>query len=190
VVSGVQVQDVLQGVVMAIKYAREHKIPYLGLCYGMQLAVIEFCRHVIGLKDAQTAEINPNAKHVIIDIMPEQKKILEEGKYGASMRLGAYDAVLKEGTIVLEAYGSKNISERHRHRYEVNNEYVEQIEKAGMVFSGTSPDGRLMEIVELPREKHPFFLGSQFHPEFKARPLHPQPLFTEFIKACLKNKKK
>ncbi len=189
----------VEGVIMAIRYAREHKIPYLGLCYGMQLAVIEFCRHVIGLKDAQTAEIDPNAKHLIIDIMPEQKKNLEDGKYGASMRLGAYDAVLKEGTIAFEAYlsagalakegESKNISERHRHRYEVNSEYVEQIEKAGMVFSGTSPDGRLMEIAELPRNKHPFFLGSQFHPEFKARPLHPHPLFTEFIKACLKNKR-
>ena len=134
---------------MAIKYARENKIPYLGLCYGMQLAVIEFCRNVIGWKDAHTAEINPKSSHVVIDIMPEQKKLMEEGKYGATMRLGAYTAVLKKGTMANIAYGKTEISERHRHRYEVNPEYIKQIEAAGMIFSGKSPDGRLMEIVEL-----------------------------------------
>ncbi|MFA6270073.1 MAG: CTP synthase [Candidatus Paceibacterota bacterium] len=178
----------IEGVIMAIKYARENKIPYLGLCYGMQLAVIEYARNVIGWNDAHTAEINPKASKVVIDIMPEQKKLLEESKYGATMRLGAYPAILKEGTIAREAYKAQEISERHRHRYEVNPEYITEIEKAGLVFSGTSPDERLMEIAELPKEKHPFFLGTQFHPEFKARPLHPHPLFTAFIEACLKNK--
>ncbi|MEI6843028.1 MAG: CTP synthase [bacterium] len=189
----------IEGVIMAIEYARVHKIPYLGLCYGMQLAVIEFCRNVIGWKDAHTAEINPKASHVVIDIMPEQKKLLEENKYGATMRLGAYPAVLKDGTIAQKAYLSAEalakadekteVSERHRHRYEVNPEYIAEIEKAGLVFSGTSPDGRLMEIAELPKDMHPFLLGTQFHPEFKARPLHPHPLFSAFIEACLKNKK-
>lgn len=183
----------IEGIIMAIKFARENKIPYLGLCYGMQLAVIEFCRNVVGWKDAHTAEINPNSSHVVIDIMPEQKKLLAEEKYGATMRLGAYQAILKEGTIALNAYaesekikGGNEISERHRHRYEVSPQYISEIEKAGMVFSGTSPDGRLMEIAELPKTAHPFFLGTQFHPEFKARPLHPHPLFSAFIGACLK----
>ncbi len=176
----------IEGVIMAIEYARKNKIPYLGLCYGMQLAVIEYARHVIGWKDAHTAEINPKASHVVIDIMTDQKKLLEDGKYGASMRLGAYPAMLRKGTIAQTAYGSNEISERHRHRYEVNPAYVDEIEKGGMVFSGTSPDGRLMEIVELPKDVHPFFLGTQFHPEFKARPLHPHPLFSAFIQAILK----
>lgn len=178
----------IEGVIMAIKFARENKIPYLGLCYGMQLAVIEYARNVVGWHDAHTAEINPDSSHVMIDIMPDQKKNLAEGKYGATMRLGAYEAVLKEGTIAHEAYNNKNISERHRHRYEVNQIYIEEIEKAGLIFSGTSPDGKLMEIAELPKTVHPFFLGTQFHPEFKARPLHPHPLFTAFIEACIKNK--
>ncbi len=178
----------IEGVIMAIKYARENKIPYLGLCYGMQLAVIEFCRNVIGWKDAHTAEINPNSSHVVIDIMPEQKKLLEEEKYGATMRLGAYPAVLKEGTMARDAYGVAEIAERHRHRYEVSPQYISEIEKEGMIFSGISPDGRLMEIAELPKSTHPFFLGTQFHPELKARPLHPHPLFSAFIDACLKNK--
>lgn len=191
----------IEGVIMAIEYVRKNKIPYLGLCYGMQLSVIEFCRNVIGWGDAHTAEINPGSSHVVIDIMPEQKKLLAENRYGATMRLGAYPAILKEGTIAHEAYLSAlsdevstksgealEISERHRHRYEVNPEYIAEIEKAGMIFSGTSPDGRLMEIAELPESVHPFFLGSQFHPEFKARPLHPHPLFSAFIKACIDSK--
>lgn len=178
----------IEGIIMAIKFARENKIPYLGLCYGMQLAVIEYARNVLGWEDAHTAEINPKSSHVVIDIMPDQKKLLEEEKYGATMRLGAYPAVLKEETHAFSAYGKKEISERHRHRYEVNPEYIADIEKAGMIFSGTSPDGRLMEIAELPKSVHPFLLGTQFHPEFKARPLHPHPLFSAFIDACLKNK--
>jgi CTP synthase len=177
----------IEGKINAIQYAREKKIPYFGLCYGMQLMTIEFARNVAKLKNANTAEINPNAPHVVIDIMPDQKKLLAEGKYGASMRLGAYPAHLKKGTIARRAYGAELISERHRHRYEVSSHYVGQLEDAGLVFSGTSPDGKLMEIAELPQDVHPFFLGTQFHPEFKARPLNPHPLFTEFIRAALKN---
>ena len=179
-------QTGVEGVIMAIRYARENKIPYLGLCYGMQLAVIEFCRNVVGWRQAHTAEINPNSSHVIIDVMPDQKKHLENENYGATMRLGAYPAKLSKGTIAEEAYGASEVSERHRHRYEVNPQFIEEIEGAGMVFSGKSPDGTLMEIAELPRSVHPFFLGTQFHPEFKARPLHPHPLFTAFVEACLK----
>ncbi len=178
----------IEGKINVIKYVRENKIPYLGLCYGMQLAVIEYARNVAGLVGANTAEINPKAPHVVIDIMPEQKKLLAENKYGASMRLGGYPALLKSKTIARDAYGAAEIRERHRHRYEVNPEYIEKIENAGLVFSGTSPDGKLMEIAELPREVHPFFLGTQFHPELLARPLHPHPLFTEFIKVAIKNK--
>jgi CTP synthase len=176
----------IEGKLRVIQHAREKKIPYFGLCYGMQLLVIEHARNVAGLKGATTAEINPRAPHVIIDVMPDQKKKIAEGNYGGTMRLGAYDAVLKKGTIARKAYGVDEISERHRHRYEVNPEYIETLEGAGLVFSGTSPNGKLMEIAELPRSEHPFFLGTQFHPEFLARPLAPHPLFTEFLKAGIK----
>jgi len=173
----------IEGKISAIKYLRENKIPFFGLCYGMQLAVIEFSRNVLGLKDAHTVEIDPETPHPVIDIMPEQKELLKEEKYGATMRLGAYPCRLREGMQAREFYGKELISERHRHRYEVNPEYVDQIFEAGLLFSGSSPDGRLMEIAELPRDRHPFFLGTQFHPEFLARPLSPHPLFTAFIKA-------
>lgn len=176
----------IEGKLNVIRYAREKKIPYFGLCYGMQLMTIEYARNVLGIKDANTAEIDPNAKGMIIDIMPDQKKKLAEGQYGASMRLGQYEAILKKGTIAHDAYGSGSVLERHRHRYEVNPEYIEKIEAAGLVFSGKSPNGHLMEIAELPKSVHPFFLGTQFHPEFLARPLRPHPLFTEFIKAAKK----
>lgn len=179
----------IEGVLMAIRFARENKIPYFGLCYGMQLMVVEYCRNVLGWKDAHTAEINPKSSHVVIDIMPEQKKNLEEGKYGATMRLGSYEANLLKGTHAHKAYGSEIIHERHRHRYEVNPEYIEEIKAKGLIFSGTSPDARLMEIAELPKDVHPFFLGTQFHPELKARPLQPHPLFSAFIEATIKNKK-
>ncbi len=179
----------IEGLIKTIEFARTKKIPYFGLCYGMQLLVIEYARNVLGWKDANTAEINPKASKVVIDIMPDQKEKIAKGDYGNSMRLGAYTAVLKKGTIAEKAYGVGEVSERHRHRYEVNPEYVEQIEKAGLVFSGTSPDGRLMEIAELPESKHPFFLGTQFHPEFLARPFAPHKLFSAFIKASLKKKK-
>jgi CTP synthase len=174
----------IEGKLKAIQYCRENKIPYFGLCYGMQLATVEFARNVLGLKGANTTEIDPKTKYPIIDILPEQKKLMAEKKYGASMRLGAYPAVLKRGTIAYKAYGHAKISERHRHRYEVNPIYVKRLEKAGLVFSGVSPSRRLMEVAELPRTVHPFFLGSQFHPELKSRPLSPHPLFKEFVKAA------
>ncbi|GMQ95511.1 MAG: CTP synthase (glutamine hydrolyzing) [Patescibacteria group bacterium] len=178
-----------QGKLNVIKFARQNNIPYFGLCYGMQLLVIEFARSVMRLKGANTAEINPSAKHLLIDIMPEQKKNLENRDFGGSMRLGEYPAVLKKGTIAADAYEKRRIGERHRHRYEVSPQYIKRLEKAGLVFSGISPDKSLMEIAELPREKHPFFVGTQFHPEFQARPLSPHPLFTEFVKAAVKKPK-
>jgi CTP synthase len=174
----------IEGKLKAIQYCRENKIPYFGLCYGMQLATVEFARNVLGLKGANTTEIDPKTKYPIIDILPEQKKFMEEKKYGASMRLGAYPAVLKKGTIAYRAYGHAKISERHRHRFEVNPAYVQRLEKGGLVFSGVSPSRRLMEVAELPRSVHPFFLGTQFHPELKSRPLNPHPLFKEFVKAA------
>jgi CTP synthase len=176
----------VEGKIMAIEFLRENKIPFFGLCYGMQLATIEYARNVLGLKDANTTEINRDTKNPVIDIMPEQKKNLEDKNYGATMRLGAYPAALKKGTLAARAYGKTRISERHRHRWEVNPLYIKQLEKAGLVFSGRSPKGNLMEIAELPPGQHPFFLGAQFHPELKSRPLNPHPLFVEFIKAGLK----
>lgn len=178
----------IEGKIKAIKYVRENKVPYLGLCYGMQLAVIEYARNVVGIKGATTHEMDENAEHRVIDIMEDQKEKLKNKKYGGTMRLGAYEAELKKGTQAYKAYGVDSIEERHRHRYEVNPAYVEQIEKAGLVFSGTSPDGTLMEIAELPKKVHPFFVGTQFHPELQARPLSPHPLFTAFINACLKRR--
>ncbi len=180
----------IEGIISAIGYARKEKIPYFGLCYGMQLLVIEFARNVLGLKDANTREINPKSKNLVIDVMEDQKEKIKNNNLGGSMRLGAYPATLVKGTIARNAYGTSTISERHRHRYEVNNEYKEKLEKAGLIFSGMSPDGKLCEIAELSTKDHPFFLGTQFHPEFKARPLSPHPLFSAFIKACIKNKKK
>lgn len=180
----------IEGKLKAIKFVRENKIPYLGLCYGMQLAIIEYARNVLELKDANTTEIDMNSQNPVIDIMDDQKKNIENEKYGGTMRLGAYKAVLENGTIARTAYGEDEVWERHRHRYEVNPDYVKKIESAGMVFSGKSPDGKLMEIVELPKSAHPFFLGTQAHPEFKARPLHPHPLFTEFMKAVIEKKGK
>lgn len=174
----------IEGKIKAIQFCRENKIPYFGICYGMQLAVIEYARHVVGLVEAHTDEVNPSSPDLVIDIMPEQKKNLKSKKYGATMRLGAYPAFLKKGTIANKAYKQKIISERHRHRYEVNPEYIEQLEAAGLVFSGTSPDKRLMEIAELPTSEHPFFVGVQFHPEFQSSPTQPHPLFVEFIKAA------
>jgi CTP synthase len=143
----------------------------------------------LGLKDANTAEIDPKAKDLVIDVMPEQKENIREGKLGGSMRLGAYKCILKSGTVASKAYGKVEIVERHRHRYEVNNNYLEALTGAGLVFSGTSPNGKLMEIAELPESTHPFFVGTQFHPEFLARPLYPHPLFSSFIKASHKKKR-
>ena len=180
----------IEGKIKAIQYAREHKIPYFGLCYGMQLMVIEYARHVAGFKDGHTTEIKKSAEHPIVDIMLDQKAHLEGGKYGGTMRLGVYPAYLKKGTMARAAYKKELVEERHRHRYEINPEYIKPLEAAGLVFSGTSPDGVLMEIAELPKKVHPFMLGTQFHPELQARPLDPHPLFTEFLKAAIAHKRK
>lgn len=179
----------VEGIISAVRFAREKNIPYFGLCYGMQMMVIEYARSVLGLKDANTREINPKGENLVIDVMESQKEILKNNLYGGSMRLGEYKAILRDGTIALKAYGKKEVLERHRHRYEVNPAYVGDLESKGLVFSGRSPDGHLMEIAELPKTKHPFFLGTQFHPEFLAHPLAPHPLFTAFIKACIAKKR-
>ncbi|MBI2010923.1 MAG: CTP synthase [Candidatus Colwellbacteria bacterium] len=176
----------VEGKIKAITYAREKKVPFLGLCYGMQLATIEYARHVAKLARANTTEVNSRTPHPVIDILPEQKEKLEKADYGGTMRLGACPAILSKGTIAYGAYQANKISERHRHRYEVNPEYIAKLEKKGLIFSGRSPDHRLMEIMELPRKIHPFFVGTQFHPELKSRPLSPHPLFREFIKAAIK----
>ncbi|MCC7500545.1 CTP synthase [Candidatus Nomurabacteria bacterium] len=174
----------VEGVVAAITYAREKKIPYFGLCYGMQLMVIEYARNVAGFTGAHTAEINKEAPHVVIDIMPEQKEKMAKGDYGGTMRLGAYPCKLHPDTVAREAYGADEVRERHRHRYEVNPDYILKLSEKGLVFSGVSPDNRLMEIAELPKSTHPFMVGTQFHPEFLSRPLRPHPLFNAFIKAA------
>ncbi len=178
----------IEGKINAVNYVRENKIPYFGLCYGMQIAVIEYARNVLGIENATTAEMDPEAENMVIDIMPEQKELLKKQNYGNTMRLGAYPAILSKETIAQRSYKSDEISERHRHRYEVNPEYIERLTSKGLIFSGKSPDGRLMEIAELSEKEHPFFLGVQFHPEFRARPLSPHPLFTAFIKASLKRR--
>jgi len=155
----------------------------------MQLAVIEFARHIGGLKDANTAEINPKSSNPVIHILPEQAKNLAIKKYGGSMRLGAYRCQVKKGTLAYDAYRQSLVSERHRHRYEFNNQYREPFAKKGLVISGVNPERNLVEIIELPRQVHPWFVGVQFHPEFQSRPLRPQPLFREFIRAALALKK-
>ncbi|WP_297991299.1 CTP synthase [Anoxybacillus sp.] len=170
----------IEGKIEAIRYAREQRIPFLGICLGMQLASVEFARHVVGLKGAHSAEIDPNTPHPIIDLLPEQKDIED---LGGTLRLGLYPCKLVEGTKAYEAYQDEVIYERHRHRYEFNNEYRTMMEENGFVFSGTSPDGRLVEIIEL--KDHPWFVAAQFHPEFTSRPTRPQPLFREFIRASL-----
>ncbi len=175
----------IEGKINVIEYARTHKVPYFGLCYGMQLMVIEYARHVLQLAKAHTVEIDPHTSYPVIDIMPEQKRLIAEGHFGGTMRLGAYPALLAKGSVARTLYRTNEIVERHRHRYEVNPEYIAALEGAGLVFSGKSPDGRLMEIAELPRSEHPFFVGTQFHPEFTARPLSPHPLFSGFVRAAL-----
>jgi CTP synthase len=179
----------VEGIVKAIQFVREQKIPYLGLCYGMQWMTVEYARNVAGLRSANTAEVDQQAPHVVIDIMPDQKEKLVKQDYGGTMRLGTYPAVLTKGSVAHEAYGKTEVDERHRHRYEVNPEYIAKIEQAGLVFSGKSPSGVLMEIAELPKETHPFFLGTQFHPEFLSRPLSPHPLFSAFVRAASERKK-
>ncbi len=178
----------IDGKLNVIEYVRKNRIPYFGICYGMQLAVLEFARNVLKKKEASTEEINPKAPDLVVAVMDDQKEKIAKADMGGSMRLGQYPAKLRKGTIVQKAYKKEEVLERHRHRYEVNNAYVAELENAGVIFSGKSPDGRLMEIMELPQELHPFFVGVQFHPELQARPLDPHPLFTTFIKSAYESK--
>lgn len=178
----------IEGIVETARYCRENNVPYFGLCYGMQIAVIEFARNVAKLKDANTQEINPKTPHPVIHLMDDQKEKLKDKKYGGTMRLGAYDCTLLSETISYRAYGKKQISERHRHRYEFNNKYRDQFEKLGLVIAGINPKRNLVEIIEL--KNHPFFVGVQFHPEFKTRFLSPQPLFSAFVQASIKRQGK
>ncbi|MCC5889510.1 MAG: CTP synthase [Alkalibacterium sp.] len=173
----------LEGKMLAIKYARENKVPFFGICLGMQLAAVEFARNVANLEDAGSAEVNPDVTHNIIDLMPDQKNVTE---MGGTLRLGLYPCQLQEGTVTAAAYENQEVvQERHRHRYEFNNEYREQLEEKGLVFSGVSPDNRLVEIIEV--KDHPYFVGCQFHPEFISRPNRPQPLFKAFIEKSIEN---
>ena len=174
----------IEGKIAAIRWCREHRKPFFGLCYGMQLAVVEFARHVAGMKRANTTEIDPETPQPVIHIMPEQERLVKQKKFGATMRLGAWPCHLADGTLCRRAYGRAEISERHRHRYEFNNAYRERLRQAGLVIAGTSPDGLLVEAVEI--KKHPFFVGTQFHPEFLSRPLSPHPLFRAFAKAAMR----
>ncbi len=174
----------IAGKLAVIEYVRKNKIPYFGICYGMQLAVLEYARNVLKLKDASTEEIDSKAKELVIGVMSEQKANIANKQMGGTMRLGQYPAQLVKGTIVQRAYKADEIVERHRHRYEVNNEFVPALEAKGLIFSGMSPDGQLMETMELPTDVHPFFVGVQYHPELQARPLDPHPLFTAFVKAA------
>lgn len=175
----------IEGKIATIRYVREHGIPYFGLCYGMQLASIEFARHVAGLKHANTTEIDPKTKDPVIHTMSEQVALIRDKKFGGTMRLGANPCALKKGSIAAKAYGQANVMERHRHRYEFNNAYRKAFEKLGLMFSGVYPGKDLVEIIELPVKVHPFFMGVQFHPEFKSRPLSPHPLFVAFVRAAI-----
>ena len=179
-----------EGKIKTIRYLRENKIPFLGLCFGLQLAVVEFARNVCGLKNAHSTEINPETPYPVVDLIPEQLKNIQKAHYGGSMRLGAYSCLLEKNTLAYQCYFGRRkiknpiIFERHRHRYEVNNQFCEILKKHGLIISGVNPQSGLVEIIEL--KNHPFFLATQFHPEFKSRPLHPHPLFQAFIKAALR----
>ncbi|NDE71190.1 MAG: CTP synthase, partial [Actinobacteria bacterium] len=176
----------IEGKLGALTYAREQKIPTLGLCLGLQCMVIEAARSLGGIKDANSAEFDPTTKNPVIATMAGQEKIVAgEADMGGTMRLGLYLAKLEAGSIVAKTYGASEISERHRHRYEVNNHYREAISKTGLRFSGLSPDGNLVEFVELPEDVHPYYVGTQAHPEFRSRPTRPHPLFAGLIKAAL-----
>ncbi|HEY0715091.1 MAG TPA: gamma-glutamyl-gamma-aminobutyrate hydrolase family protein, partial [Polyangia bacterium] len=170
-----------EGKIAAARFARENNVPYFGICLGMQIAVIEFARHVGGLDGANSTEFDDKTAHPVIDFLPEQRTVTEKG---ATMRLGAYPCILVAGTKAAQAYGAQEISERHRHRYEFNNEYRELLTSHGLIISGTSPDKRLVEMIELP--DHPYFVGCQFHPEFKSKPQSAAPLFRSFIAAALR----
>jgi len=169
-----------EGKIEAIRYAREEKIPFLGICLGMQMAIVEFARDVIGYKDANSIELDPETTHPVIALMPEQNGVED---LGGTLRLGAYPCILKEGSKARELYGTEEISERHRHRYEVNNDYRQELEENGMVLSGLSPDKRIVEMLEIPG--HPFFVGTQGHPELKSRPNRAHPLFRGLIQAAV-----
>ena len=172
----------LEGKILAAEFAREHKIPYLGICLGMQVAVCEFARHVAGLTDASSSEFDPDGPYSVIDLMSSQEDVTEKG---GTMRLGAYPCKLAEGSLAREAYNEDLVYERHRHRFEFNNAYRDQLTEAGLVISGVSPDERLVEMVELPADVHPWYVATQAHPEFKSRPTKPQPLFREFVRASI-----
>ena len=187
-----------EGKIKAIEIIRKEKIPYLGLCYGMQMAVIEYARNVLNLKDANSEEVNPKTNNLVIHLMEDQKKNLKNNNYGGTIRLGAWPCKVQKGSLLEEMYIKYSndlykdmpiVNERHRHRYEFNNEYRKQFEDEGLILSGRSPDDQLIEAVELPKSVHPFFIGTQYHPELKTRFLAPHPLFMGFIKACIKNKK-
>ena len=173
----------IEGKIAAISYARQNKVPFFGICLGMQMAVVEFARNVLGFNGANSSEFDENSAYPVIDIMPEQKEITEKG---GTMRLGLYPCKLADGSRAKEIYKENLIYERHRHRYEFNNEFRKAMQDAGLILSGLSPDERLVEIVELP--DHPWFIGVQFHPEFKSRPNRPHPLFADFIRASLETK--
>jgi CTP synthase len=172
----------IEGKINAVKYARENKIPFFGICLGMQSAVIEFARNVLGLEDAHSSEMNPDTQNPIIDLMADQKDITNKG---GTMRLGAYACKLEKGSLIHQIYGKINIQERHRHRYEFNNSYLERMQAAGMIATGINPDTGLVEAVEI--KDHPFFVGVQFHPEYKSTVANPAPLFVHFVRAALKN---
>ncbi len=176
-----------EGKILAIQYARENKVPYFGLCYGMQMAAIEFGRNVVGLRGANSEEVDADAKHPVIHVMPDQAEVIRQKRFGGSIRVGAYPCKTAEGSRLQEVYGSDLISERHRHRYEFNNDYRQKYEEAGLVFSGVSPDGKLVEAIEI--KDHPFFVGVQYHPEYKSRVEAPHPLFLAFAKACWERQK-
>jgi CTP synthase len=173
----------IEGKILAIKYARENNIPFLGLCYGLQLAVIEFARNVCQLKNANSTEIDPQTPYPVVDFLPWQKELIKENQYGATMRLGGQIVKIKENTLAFKLYGKNQVIERFRHRYEISPDYVEILEKNGFLFSGSTPDEKIKQIGEIPH--HKYFIGTQFHPEFTSRPLRPNPLFDGFIKACL-----
>lgn len=172
----------LEGKILAAERARTHKVPFLGICLGLQVAVCEYARNVAGMPDASSTEFVPDCEYPVIDLMPDQEDVSDKG---GTMRLGAYPCKVMPGTLAREAYGEDLIYERHRHRYEVNNAFRERLTSAGLRLSGLSPDERLVEMVELPEDVHPWFVASQFHPEFKSRPTHPQPLFREFMRAAI-----
>jgi len=169
----------VEGKIVSVKFARENNLPFFGICLGMQMAAIEFARNVLGLKDANSTEMQADTKNPVIDLMATQKKVKAKG---GTMRLGTYPCELKEGTLAYNIYGYSPISERHRHRWEFNNDYLESFEKAGMIASGKNPGSGLVEIIEL--QNHPFFIGVQYHPELKSTVENPQPIFVEFIKAA------